>query len=498
MTLKVWDSANGKLLWNGEGHKDVITGIAFSPDGKIVLTGSRDGTARLWDTASGRPIGQPKAYRDGVCAVAFSPDGKTVLTGGFDETARLWDVATGQPMGHALVSPRPVTSVAFSPDGRTILTGSGVKLSGDISDWTAQLWDAATGQPIGAPMPHPPARSELLTVAFSPDDRVLLTSDFITVRLWDVPAPLPADLVRLAAWIEAATGLELDELGSIRTLERDAWLERRSRLERLGGPPPPDHAPRMDPILFGPVPAARGDAWRERGQWDRAEAAYLEAIVARPLNVPVRDALVRQHIERGHLDRAVATVVEAVRLMPDDGGLREHLSLALLLSGDRAGWQRSTAALLDRLGGTTNPFTANHVAWACVLGPEATPDPAVPVRLAGIALEGVNSTDPNILNTLGIALYRASRYDEAIRRLEQAIRVRDGVGLPGDWAFLALAHHRLGHGDAARSWVDRLREHQPSMAPDQFWFELEVRLLRSEAEAVILYDPMFPGDPFAR
>jgi hypothetical protein len=103
------------------------------------------------------------------------------------------------------------------------------------------------------------------------------------VRLWDVPAPLPDDLLRLAAWIEAATGLELDELGSIRTLERDAWLERRSRLERLGGPPPPDRAPRLDPILFGPDPAARGDAWRERGEWERAEAAYLEALGARPL-----------------------------------------------------------------------------------------------------------------------------------------------------------------------------------------------------------------------
>jgi hypothetical protein len=95
-------------------------------------------------------------------------------------------------------------------------------------------------------------------------------------------------------------------------------------------------------------------------------------------------------------------------------------------------------------------------------------------------------------------LYRAGRPDQAIGRLEEAIRARDGVGVPADWAFLAMAHDRLGHRDAARRWLDRLREHQPSMAPDQFWYELEVRLLRSEAEAVILYDPVFPDDPFAR
>ena len=105
-----------------------------------------------------------------------------------------------------------------------------------------------------------------------------------TARLWDAPASLPDDVPRLAAWVEAATGLELDERGSIRVLDRAAWLERRRRLEQLGGPPPADQAPRLDPILFGADPTARGDAWKERGQWDRAEAAYAEAIRARPLN----------------------------------------------------------------------------------------------------------------------------------------------------------------------------------------------------------------------
>jgi hypothetical protein len=60
-----------------------------------------------------------------------------------------------------------------------------------------------------------------------------------------------------------------------------------------------------------------------------------------------------------------------------------------------------------------------------------------------------------------------------------------------------MAHHRLGHPDEARRWLDRLRELQISTDPAQFWLELEVRLLRSEAEAVILYDPIFPEHPFA-
>src|SRR5262249_26010959 len=116
----------------------------------------------------------------------------------------------------------------------------------------------------------------------------------------------------------------------------------------------------------------------------------------------------------------------------------------------------------------------------------------------GVRGAGGTSDKPNVLNTLGAALYRAGRYEAAIGRMEDAIQARDGVGAPGDWAFLALAHHRLGHRTEARRWLDRLREHQPSAGPAKFWNELEIRLLRSEAEAVILYDPMFPKDPFAR
>jgi WD40 repeat protein len=67
--------------------------VAFSPDGKTVLTGCEDKTARLWDASTGQPTGPPMRHENGVEAVAFSPDGKTVLTGSMDNTAQLWNVA---------------------------------------------------------------------------------------------------------------------------------------------------------------------------------------------------------------------------------------------------------------------------------------------------------------------------------------------------------------------------------------------------------------------
>src|SRR6516165_7674839 len=83
----------------GRGHgrgTDDIRAVVYSPDGKRVLTGSNDNTARLWDTAAGEAVATLKGHTAFVRAVALSPDGKRVLTGSWDNTARLWDAATGE------------------------------------------------------------------------------------------------------------------------------------------------------------------------------------------------------------------------------------------------------------------------------------------------------------------------------------------------------------------------------------------------------------------
>jgi hypothetical protein len=127
------------------------------------------------------------------------------------------------------------------------------------------------------------------------------------------------------------------------------------------------------------------------------------------------------------------------------------------------------------------------------------PDREAPVRLAELAVNGApQAQKPMYLNTLGAALCRAGRFQEAISRLEEGIRPRGGESSVQDWIFLALAHHRLTHDVEAHSWLERVRTYRPSERPQDFWNELEIHLLRSEAESVILYDPAFPSDPFAR
>ena len=195
---------------------------------------------------------------------------------------------------------------------------------------------------------------------------------------------------------------------------------------------------------------------------------------------------------------AAADFNKAVSLAPNDILTRRNQIRALLAAGDSDGLRRACSGLLDHFGSIDSPETANTVAWICVLAPDAIADPEALVRLAELAVRGFRAEHKHLaLNTLGAALYRAGRFRDAIRRLEEGIRLRSGTEEPTDWLFFAMAYQRLGHREEPLRWLNKLHDRQPSTEPSQFWTELEIRLLRSEAEAVILHDPVFPADPFA-
>ena len=91
-----------------------------------------------------------------------------------------------------------------------------------------------------------------------------------------------------------------------------------------------------------------------------------------------------------------------------------------------------------------------------------------------------------MLKTLGAALYRAGRFEEAIRCLDQSIQIRGDGGDPRGFAFLALAHHRLGHRDETERWLDKLVASRPKQGFDFSLEDMEIRILHREAESVIL------------
>ncbi len=182
-TVRLWDPATGRQLRTLTGHGGGVSGVAFSPDGRLLASGSGDRTVRLWDPATGRHLRTISIIFNGwVLGVAFSPDGRLLASGSHDGTVRLWDPDDGRPLhtltGHdGIIWPHNSgLRVAFSPDGRLLASGS--------HDGTVRLWDPDDGRPLRILTGHDGGVSG---VAFSPHGRLLAScGDDGTVRLWDL------------------------------------------------------------------------------------------------------------------------------------------------------------------------------------------------------------------------------------------------------------------------------------------------------------------------
>jgi WD40 repeat protein/energy-coupling factor transporter ATP-binding protein EcfA2 len=174
-TAKLWDTATGKELATLKGHQKSITSVALSPDGVMLATGSEDKTVRLWEVASGKELTTLKEHIEAISSLAFSPDGKMLAVGSYDQIA-IWDVASRKELTTLKASKSPVTAVAFSPDGRTLATSIGYN--------SILLWDIASYQKIAWFIE---STGGITCVAFSPDGKTVVTGSFDgAARLWDV------------------------------------------------------------------------------------------------------------------------------------------------------------------------------------------------------------------------------------------------------------------------------------------------------------------------
>lgn len=173
-TARIWERYSGRERRRLEVG-GLITSVAFSPDGKLVLLGCGDRTARLWDWEHRQELAKLDGHINRVRSVAFSPDGKLLLTGSADKTARLWDRQTLQELACLQGHNDFVTDVTFSPDGEQIATCS--------SDKTARVWDRQSGREFVRLQGH---TAQVLGVAFSPNGQLILTcSADKTARVWD-------------------------------------------------------------------------------------------------------------------------------------------------------------------------------------------------------------------------------------------------------------------------------------------------------------------------
>ncbi len=141
-TVEIWNATTRTLQHTLEGHVDSVHSVRFSPDGSVLVSGSKDRSIRMWDTAQGGEIGLFAGHDGAVLDLAFSPDGQRLASGASDKKARLWDVQTQEPVRQMAGHADWIVGVDIDPTGRALVTVG--------RDGKLRIWDAVSGQDIGS------------------------------------------------------------------------------------------------------------------------------------------------------------------------------------------------------------------------------------------------------------------------------------------------------------------------------------------------------------
>jgi WD40 repeat protein len=188
-TVRIWHPSGVAPVATLRGHAEGVTALAFDPVTGSLVSAGYERTVRLWSRGTpfaklSRAITPPPG---GITTIAFSPDGKALLTvgglftNGGEPFVRVWDAASYRERGKLEGHSGNILAAAFSPDGRRILSWS--------TDQTIRLWDARSRAPV-AVVPNGGGPRVYTPFAFTPDGSTLAVStDAKSVVLWDLPDP---------------------------------------------------------------------------------------------------------------------------------------------------------------------------------------------------------------------------------------------------------------------------------------------------------------------
>lgn len=446
------------------GPLDDCRSVAVSPDGQWLATGSHvvSRGAQVWRIADGQKVKELPI--DGGTTVSFSPDGQWLAAG--YPRLKLWEVGTWKENTRIADAGR-----CFSPDGRVMVVVE--------PDRTLRLVEVETGRTLARL--EGPDGCTVSGMTISPDGSRLIvtTNDTPSARVWNLRA-IRRSLTEL--------GLDWQAPGYPGSDPADPTL-------------PPLSPAEVD---YGPLAGHLEDFLAPRETLVRR---YTDRLARDPRDVEAYHH--RAHALAGlrRYREAVADLSRAIALRPGDGHLhafRGAIHRQVLRDHEAAVTDFEAALASPRDGGSARAWLAqacNDRAWELANAPARSRDVERALWLVRRSLE-LEPADINTLNTLGVVLYRAGRYAEAIDALERSLAAGRGQSDGFDLYFLAMAHHRLGHREPARACFDqavRWVARQTNLDPGH---GRELAGFRAEAEGVLAEPPVptqaLPGEVFTR
>jgi hypothetical protein len=410
-TAKVWDAGAGRELLSLKGHIGVVTSVAISPDGQRIVTGSGDGMAKVWDAQTGRELLSLEGHTGVVTSVAISPDGRRIVTGSYDRTAKVWDAATGRELLSLEGHTNEIRSVAISADGQRVIARA--------FNGRTLVWDASTGHLLPDARDHIPPWNAISAV--SPDGR------------WS------AHVEESVVWIRPVPTAEQQRAGLARALSFDPnW--HRSELQRSLAANLPFAAVWHLERLLAALPDQRAALLRERN-------ALLDQLHHDNRQDPLP------------VLRLARTAVWAPDSVPDARALLPTLA-ALAKDHPGSGAAGLYAALLLRTGSAKEALPLLQARL------KARPKDAPPVEELLLAL----------------AYHALDQPDEARRYLARTTAWLDQGQLPLQATALVGA---LGTGWPAALPLTQVRPSHPRLHPLDWETRLELEALRAEAEKAL-------------
>jgi len=227
-TVRVWNAATGTAEWVRDGHAKIVYSVAWSRDG-LLASGAGDKTIRLWNAATGQWQRTLEGHDDRVFCVAWSSDGKTLASGSADNSIRLWD-PTGKPVGMHFGHYAGINDLRWSPDGHRLASGSYDQW---LRLWNVERRQLGWEQLVWQGQGH---TAFVTSLAWSHDGSLLASaSDDATVQIWDAQSGKPK--LRLEHHTGCITGVTFSHDASLlasKAKDGKVMLFRSDTWERVG------------------------------------------------------------------------------------------------------------------------------------------------------------------------------------------------------------------------------------------------------------------------